>query len=119
MAEGSYTMRGTPGASTNRRRKRKTISSNGTGSRNSANGTSASTTKAGGYEGKYEFPHGDFKNVHRCGVLTAESRAGQYKHYDIENAAHLHGMIDGRHGKSSSRRTRAAPHHGATRSPLR
>jgi hypothetical protein len=28
-------------------------------------------------------------------VLTAESRAGQYKHYDIENAAaHLHGMID-------------------------
>ena len=30
-----------------------------------------------------------------AGVLTAESRAGQYKHFDIENAAaHLHGMID-------------------------
>jgi hypothetical protein len=28
-------------------------------------------------------------------VLAAESRAGQYKYYDIENAAaHLHGMID-------------------------
>jgi hypothetical protein len=28
-------------------------------------------------------------------VLSAESRAGQYKHHDIENAvAHLHGMID-------------------------
>jgi hypothetical protein len=28
-------------------------------------------------------------------VLSAESRAGQYKYYDIENAAaHLHGMID-------------------------
>src|ERR1700731_4653155 len=48
-------------------------------------------------KGHYEFPYGDFKNVHRCGVLTAESRAGQYKHYDIENAAaHLHGMIDAR-----------------------
>jgi hypothetical protein len=28
-------------------------------------------------------------------VLAAESRAGQYKYHDIENAAaHLHGMID-------------------------
>src|SRR5690349_6735663 len=46
-------------------------------------------------KGHYEFPYGDFKNVHRCGAITAESRAGQYKHYDIENAAaHLHGMID-------------------------
>ena len=49
-------------------------------------------------KGHYEFPFGDFENVHRCGVLTAESRAGQYKHYDIENAAaHLHGMIDAKH----------------------
>ena len=46
-------------------------------------------------KGRYEFPYGDFVNVHRCGVLSAESRAGQYKHYDIENAAaHLHGMIE-------------------------
>jgi hypothetical protein len=46
-------------------------------------------------KGRYEFPYGDFENVHRCGVLSAESRAGQYKHHDIENAvAHLHGMID-------------------------
>jgi hypothetical protein len=45
---------------------------------------------------RYEFPYGDFEKVHRCGVLTVESRAGQYKHYDIENAAaDLHGMIDG------------------------
>jgi hypothetical protein len=44
---------------------------------------------------RYKFPYGDFKDVHRCAVLSAESRAGQYKHYDIENAAaHLHGMID-------------------------
>jgi hypothetical protein len=48
-----------------------------------------------GRKGRYKFPHGDFESVHRCGVLTVESRAGQYKYYDIENAAaHLHGMID-------------------------
>jgi hypothetical protein len=46
-------------------------------------------------KGRYKFPYGDFENVHRCGVLSAESRAGQYKYYDIENAAtHLRGMID-------------------------
>jgi hypothetical protein len=46
-------------------------------------------------KGRYKFPYGDFENVHRCGVLSGESRAGQYKYFDIENAfAHLHGMID-------------------------
>ena len=46
-------------------------------------------------KGRYKFPYGDFDKVHRCGVLAAESRAGQYKYTDIENAAaHLHGMID-------------------------
>jgi hypothetical protein len=44
---------------------------------------------------RYSFPYGDFEKVHRCGVLAAESRAGQYKHLDIEKgAAHLHGMLD-------------------------
>jgi hypothetical protein len=33
--------------------------------------------------------------VHRCGVLSAESRAGQRKYQDIELVtAHLHGMLD-------------------------
>jgi hypothetical protein len=46
-------------------------------------------------KGRYKFPYGDFEKVHRCGVLSAESRAGQYKYHDIENAAsHLHGMIE-------------------------
>jgi hypothetical protein len=46
-------------------------------------------------KGRYEFPYGDFKDVHRCGVLSAESRAGQYNHDDIKAAAaHLHGMLD-------------------------
>jgi hypothetical protein len=46
-------------------------------------------------KGRYKFPYGDFEKVHRCGVLAAEVRAGQYKHTDIETAAaHLHGMLD-------------------------
>lgn len=44
---------------------------------------------------RYKFPYGDFRTVHRCAVLSAESRAGQYKHNDIEiAAAHLHGMLE-------------------------
>ena len=43
----------------------------------------------------YKFPYGDFEKVHRCGVLAAESRAGQRKYIDIELAvAHLHGMLE-------------------------
>jgi hypothetical protein len=60
-------------------------------------------------KGHYEFPYGDFKKVHRCGLLSAESRAGQYKHYDIETAAaHLHGMLDARKVASAPKRSRAA-----------
>lgn len=44
---------------------------------------------------RYKFPYGDFKDVHRCGVLAAESRAGQRGYDDIESAAaHLHGMLE-------------------------
>ena len=64
-------------------------------------------------KGRYEFPYGDFKKVHRCGVLTAESRAGQYKHYDIENAAaHLHGMIDAKFAPDKAGSSR---HHARAR----
>ena len=57
-------------------------------------------------KGHYEFPYGDFKDVHRCGVLAAESRAGQYQHHDIENAtAHLHGMLEGRRAASAPKRS--------------
>ncbi|SRR6266550_3778011 len=46
-------------------------------------------------KGRYKFPYGDFERVHRCAILSAESRAGQYKHKDIQDAAaHLHGMLD-------------------------
>jgi hypothetical protein len=36
---------------------------------------------------RYKFPYGDFKNVHRCGLLAAKARARQYRYADIENAA--------------------------------
>ncbi|MGP4055290.1 hypothetical protein ACTWP6_10795 [Mycobacterium sp. 4D054] len=46
-------------------------------------------------KGRYKFPYGDFHDVHRCGLLAAESRAGQRNYYDIETAvAHLHGMLE-------------------------
>ena len=35
----------------------------------------------------YEFPYGDFENVHRCGILAAQSRASQDKHHGTEKAA--------------------------------
>lgn len=51
----------------------------------------------------YKFPYGDFTDVHRCGVLSAESRAAQRGYDDIANAAaHLHGMLEG--SKAASRR---------------
>ena len=44
---------------------------------------------------RYQFPYGDFTDVHRSGVPAAESRAGQYGHRDIElAAAHLLGMLE-------------------------
>jgi hypothetical protein len=38
-------------------------------------------------KGRYKFPYGDFKNVHRCGLLAAKARARQYRYADVENAA--------------------------------
>jgi hypothetical protein len=35
----------------------------------------------------YEFPYGDFENVHCCGILAAESRAFDDEYFDILNAA--------------------------------
>jgi hypothetical protein len=36
---------------------------------------------------RYKFPYGDFKNVHRCGLLAVEARARQHGYEEIENAA--------------------------------
>lgn len=37
-------------------------------------------------KGAYSFPIGDFRRVRRSGVISAESRAGQYDHYEIRDA---------------------------------
>jgi hypothetical protein len=36
---------------------------------------------------RYKFPYGDFKDIHRCGLLAVKARASQYGHAEIENAA--------------------------------
>jgi hypothetical protein len=36
---------------------------------------------------RYKFPYGDFKSVHRCGLLAVKARAHQYGYSEIENAA--------------------------------
>ena len=36
---------------------------------------------------RYKFPYGDFKNVHRCGLLAAKARARQYGYTHIKDAA--------------------------------
>jgi hypothetical protein len=44
---------------------------------------------------RYKFPYGDFKNVHRCGVLALQARAAEYRYSEIENAAaQLRAMIE-------------------------
>jgi hypothetical protein len=35
----------------------------------------------------YEFPCGDFENIHRCSILAAQSRSGEGKYFDVEKAA--------------------------------
>ena len=44
-------------------------------------------THAVNSKGRYKFPYGNFKDVHRCAVLAAKSRASQYKHDEIKKAA--------------------------------
>jgi hypothetical protein len=39
-----------------------------------------------GTKKRYSFPYGDYSRLHRCAVISLESRAGQYDHVDIENA---------------------------------
>jgi hypothetical protein len=38
-------------------------------------------------KGRYSFPYGDFSRVHRCAVISLESRAAQNDHDDIAKAA--------------------------------
>ena len=38
-------------------------------------------------KGRFSFPYGDYTKVHRCAVISLESRAAQYDHDDIAKAA--------------------------------
>ena len=42
---------------------------------------------AEGTKARYKFPFGDFKNLHRCGLLAVKSRAHQFGYANIEKAA--------------------------------
>jgi len=43
-------------------------------------------------KGAYSFPFGDFRKVHRSGVIAGESRAGQHDHTEIRDA--LKSLLD-------------------------
>jgi len=45
------------------------------------------TDKPADTKGRYSFPYGDFSKVHRCGVISLESRAAQNDHDDITTAS--------------------------------
>jgi hypothetical protein len=54
------------------------------------------TDKPADTKGRYSFPFGDFTDVHRCAVISLESRAAQNDHDDISTASkNLLGLIDG------------------------
>jgi len=44
------------------------------------------TDETDGTKGRYLFPYGDFGKVHRCALISGESRAGQYDHATVEQA---------------------------------
>ena len=48
---------------------------------------------------RYGFPYGDFRRVHRSGLITAKQRAAQNDYADIEQAADvLLSLLDDRAG---------------------
>ena len=47
-------------------------------------------------KGRFSFPMGDFRKIHRCAIISLESRAAQYDHDEIARAAkRLLEKIDG------------------------
>ncbi|HEV7838758.1 MAG TPA: hypothetical protein VGO75_11885 [Gemmatimonadaceae bacterium] len=57
---------------------------------------------------RYKFPYGDFTRVHRCAVISAESRAGQYKYLDVERAAaRLLRLLDAKRARRAPVRKKA------------
>jgi hypothetical protein len=66
---------------------------------------------------RYKFPYGDLARVHRCALISAESRAGQYKYLDIEAAAkRLLQMMDRGSDRPMAAPARRTPRTAKTRS---
>ena len=50
-------------------------------------------------KGRYGFVYGDFRRVHRMGLIACEFRAAEWRHKEVELAAHeLLQLIDRRSG---------------------
>jgi hypothetical protein len=59
-------------------------------------------------KGRYAFVYGDLRRVHRTGLIACHYRAAEWRHKDIELAAHeLLQHLDRVSGTSRSRRTGA------------
>ena len=53
---------------------------------------------------RFKFPFGDFRNVHRCGLLAIKARAHEYGYHEIEvAAARLLNLIDSAGPRSQKR----------------
>ena len=65
-------------------------------------GGAAEETKA-----RYAFVYGDFRRLHRMGLIACHYRAAEWRHKEIELAAHE--LLQYLDRKSASRRGGAAP----------
>jgi len=56
---------------------------------NTPHGTSALNDEATDEtKGRYAFVYGDFRRVHRTGLIACQYRAAEWRHKEIELAAH-------------------------------
>jgi hypothetical protein len=56
---------------------------------------------------RYAFVYGDFRRLHRMGLISCHYRAAEWRHKEIELAAHeLLQYLDRKAGLAGSRRTR-------------
>jgi hypothetical protein len=59
-------------------------------------------------KGRYGFVFGDFRRLHRSGLIACQYRASEWEHKEIEVAAHeLLQLLDSRRSRRTSRRAHA------------
>ena len=74
------------------------------------------TDQTEGTRGRYLFPYGDFKKLHRCAVISGESRVGQYGHPSIKTA--IKKLLTSIDEKDPQSDRRGAPEYCRTRSAV-